>query len=138
MSVLSRRPLRPGWIAAALIIGLPLIGVVVDRTKNEMKRSAVATALTGGDASLAPAFFRKYGCAGCHTIPGVPGADGKVGGALDGLREQVYLGGVLTNTPDNLVQWIVSPQRFSPNTAMPTTGITEAEARDVAAYLYGQ
>jgi cytochrome c1 len=54
------------------------------------------------------------------------------------MSEQVYLGGVLNNTPDNLVQWIVSPQRFSPNTAMPTTGINEDEARHLAAYLYGQ
>ncbi len=66
----------------------------------------------------------------------LPGADGKVGPDLPALRERVYVGGVLRNTPDNLVQWIVDPQRFSPRSAMPATGITEAEARDVAAYLY--
>jgi cytochrome c1 len=48
----------------------------------------------------------------------------------------VYIGGTTNNSPDNLVQWIVSPQTFSPRTVMPATGITEAEARDVAAYLY--
>ncbi|MGY4382706.1 cytochrome c1 [Bradyrhizobium sp. i1.3.6] len=33
---------------------------------------------------------------------------------------------------------IVAPQTFSPRTAMPATGITESEARDIAAYLYAQ
>jgi mono/diheme cytochrome c family protein len=36
------------------------------------------------------------------------------------------------------VRWIVSPQTFSPRSAMPATGISEAEARDVAAWLYSR
>ncbi|TIQ77662.1 MAG: cytochrome c, partial [Mesorhizobium sp.] len=79
-----------------------------------------------------------YGCGGCHVIPGIAGADGKVGGPLVDLRQQVYVGGVVNNTPDNLVQWIVFPQRFSSRSAMPATGISEAEARDLAAYLYAR
>ena len=51
---------------------------------------------------------------------------------------RVYIGGVATNSPDHLIQWIVDPQQFSPRSAMPATGISEAEARDVAAYLYAQ
>jgi cytochrome c1 len=35
-----------------------------------------------------------------------------------------------------MVRWIVNPPFIDPLTAMPATGITEAEARDVAAYLY--
>ena len=60
--------------------------------------------------------------------------------AYDRLNEgqRVYVGGVVANSPDNLVRWIVSPQTFSPRTAMPATGITEAEGRDVAAYLYSR
>jgi cytochrome c1 len=50
----------------------------------------------------------------------------------------VYVAGVATNTADNLIAWIVSPQTFSPRSAMPATGISEAEARDVATYLYSQ
>jgi cytochrome c1 len=75
---------------------------------------------------------------GCHTIPGIPGGDGKVGGPLADIRQRVYVGGVLTNTPNNLIQWIVSPQVFSPRSAMPATGISEPEARDIAAYLYSR
>ena len=40
------------------------------------------------------------------------------------------------NTPDNLVHWVMAPQSMKPRTAMPELGLTESQARDVAAYLY--
>lgn len=102
------------------------------------EREEVARALTGGDPEGAPELITRYGCGGCHTIPGVPGADGKVAGPLTDMRARVYVGGVARNTPRNMVAWIVDPRSLSPRTAMPATGITEAEARDVAAYLYAR
>ncbi|WP_405052131.1 c-type cytochrome [Sinorhizobium sp. 8-89] len=117
---------------------MPLIVVAASVVKERQQRRSVAVAMTQGDPSQAPPIFRRYGCGGCHVIPGVPGADGKVGGPLVDLRERVYLGGVVENTADNLINWIVSPQRFSERSAMPATGITEPEARHLAAYLYAQ
>jgi cytochrome c2 len=104
--------------------------------QTQHRATSAAMAITGGDVMRGPELIRRYGCAGCHTIPGIPGGDGKVGGPLNGIRQRVYVGGVVTNSPDNLIRWIVTPQTFSPRTAMPATGISEAEARDVAAYLY--
>jgi cytochrome c2 len=122
------------WLGAVFTAGCAY--ALADDVADRLTRAQVAMAMTGGNPSYAPQNFRKYGCSGCHTIPGVPGADGQVGGALAGLSGRVYIGGVLTNSPDHLIAWIVTPERFSPNTAMPVTGITETEARDIAAYLY--
>jgi cytochrome c len=99
---------------------------------------AMAKALTRGDPARAPALLRRYGCVGCHTVPGLPGADGKVAPPLEELRSRVYIAGKVQNTPDNLIRWIVSPQALVPGSAMPQTGISESEARDVAAFLYNQ
>ena len=55
---------------------------------------------------------------------------------LEGLRERVYIAGVLPNTPENLVWWIQHPQTVDPKTAMPETGIGPVDAHHVAAYLY--
>jgi cytochrome c2 len=102
---------------------------------RQQETKAEAAALTGGDPDRAADLIVRYGCAGCHTIPGVQRASGRVGPSLQGLAGRVYIGGVLTNRPDHLVRWIVNPHAVSPKTAMPVTGISEAEARHVAAYL---
>ena len=44
--------------------------------------------------------------------------------------------GLVPNTPDELVRWIVMPQSMVPGNAMPNLGISDGEARDIAAYLY--
>jgi cytochrome c2 len=129
---------RTWWIGTAILLAAAASGVGTSVVKDRQQRQAVAVAMTGGNPTMAPQIFRRYGCTGCHTIPGIPGADGRVGGALIDMRERVYVGGVFTNTPENLVQWIVSPPRFSPRTAMPSTGISQEEAKDLAAYLYAR
>ncbi|MCK1716077.1 MULTISPECIES: c-type cytochrome [unclassified Bradyrhizobium] len=129
---------RSGYAIA--VVGLLVAAAIATGFvwKSRQQTESLARAITGGDPSRAPALMRRYGCAGCHTIPGVPGGDGRVGSSLADLRERVYIAGVATNSPDNLARWIVAPQTFSPRTAMPATGISESEARDIAAYLYAQ
>src|SRR5579884_3808674 len=65
-----------------------------------------AAALTGGDPAAAPAEIEYYGCASCHVVPGVAGANGLIGPSLRHFANRVYIGGVLENTPENLIHWI--------------------------------
>ncbi|MCA1408744.1 cytochrome C [Ensifer sp. IC3342] len=130
--------LKTSLLLTSIVVAMPLVVVGANVLKERQQRRSAAMAMTQGDPSQAPPIFRKYGCGGCHVIPGIAGADGKVGGPLVDLRERVYLAGVVENTSDNLVNWIASPQRFSQRSAMPATGITESEARHLAAYLYAQ
>jgi cytochrome c2 len=122
-----------GLLVIAAAVGLWL---AYQAYSVEVENVAVARAITQGDPDQAETSLMRYGCAGCHTIPGIPGADGQVGPQLSELRKRVYIGGVLRNSPDNMIAWIVDPPGHSPNTAMPVTGISSDEARDVAAYLY--
>lgn len=120
---------RCGLRIAALVLAAAVAGGCSrDNTK--------LLALTGGNPDRAPAAIQKYGCGSCHEIPGIAGARADVGPPLGGVGERAYVGGVLTNTPDNLVRWIMTPRAVSPRTAMPELGVTEGEARDIAAYLY--
>jgi mono/diheme cytochrome c family protein len=124
-------------VAAAASCVLLAVGVVALLQVNQMREERdVAQALTGGNPAKAAELATRFGCAGCHTIPGVSGAHGQVAAPLLDLRKRVYLAGVVRNTAENLVQWIVDPPSLSPRTAMPVTGISRREAADVAAYLY--
>jgi cytochrome c1 len=48
----------------------------------------------------------------------------------------MYIGGVLQNTPANLIRWIQDPPAVDAKTAMPNLHVTETDARDIATYLY--
>jgi cytochrome c2 len=121
-------------VVVAVLIAAGAAGFAYWQVQQRAIEKAVQ--LTGGDPATGRHLMREFGCAGCHTIPGVPGATGQVGPQLTRLGKRVYIAGVLPNTPDNLARWIVDPKAFSPRTAMPRTGISPGQARDVAAYLY--
>ena len=51
-------------------------------------------------------------------------------------RRRAYIAGRLPNRPTMLTVWLRDPPPIDPETAMPALGLSEAEALDVAAYLY--
>lgn len=102
--------------------------------KSDIEKTAMS--LTGGDPAKGPAAIRRYGCQTCHTIPGIQGGRGKVGPSLEGIGGRTYLAGQLPNNGQNMIRWIRDPQGVEPGTAMPELGVTEADGKDIAAYLY--
>lgn len=95
-----------------------------------------AESLTGGNVQRGKSAIGRYGCGACHTIPGVAGAEATVGPPLSNIAVRAYLGGHLSNSPDNMMKWIRHPQQVDPNNVMPEMGVTEQDARDITAYLY--
>jgi cytochrome c1 len=69
-------------------------------------------------------------------IPGIREADGRVGPSLAGFAQRQIIAGQLSNNAENLIRWIVNPPSIEPGTAMPNLGVTEEQARDIAAYLF--
>ena len=90
-----------------------------------------------GDAAGGQLLLRQFGCGTCHRIPGVAAAEGIVGPPLEGVGRRVYLAGVVPNSPENMASFIRAPRRFKPSTTMPDLGVSEAQARDMVAYLGG-
>jgi cytochrome c len=136
--MLSRLRQRPRLIAATTAVvlicaaGASFGGYYAKQQSRAMER---AMALTGGDPNKAPDLILQFGCAGCHQIPGIRGPSGKIGPPLADVGSRIYLGGRVVNTPDTLIEWITDPHQIDPASAMPTTGISKEQARDVAAYL---
>jgi len=118
------RPIR------ALPLLLPLLLAACEGEPPAQLRVA------GGDPARGKQVVRDFGCGGCHVIPGVIGAVSWAGPPLTEWARRGYLAGHLPNSPDNLVAWLRDPQAISPESAMPNLGLTEAQARDAASYLF--
>ena len=89
-----------------------------------------------GDAERGRRAMAELECGACHVIPGVPGARGHVGPTLAEYRRNVYVAGKHPNVPEVLIRFVRDAPSLAPDTAMPEIAMTDAQARDIAAYLY--
>jgi cytochrome c1 len=117
-----------GFIAALLL------SAGCSTSNAALSRSEVLA--VGGDPARGVETIQNAGCGSCHYIPGVAGAHGMVAAPLTWFSRRTFIAGEVPNTPENLVLWIRSPQAIEPHTAMPSAGLNDRQARDVAAYLY--
>jgi cytochrome c2 len=116
----------------AVLWGVAALALVACASQHD---EAGAERATGGDAGKGAEAIKAYGCGACHRIGGIRQATGTVGPPLTGLAARGFIAGELGNTPSNLVRWIMDPQEVEPGVAMPDLDVTEADARDIAAYL---
>lgn len=117
------------------ILSLMLLAICGCRNTRE-RAVADAVARVGGDPQRGEGLVQRYGCGGCHRMPGTDGAVGKRAPSLESIAVEPYISGNLPNTPENLMRWIQSPRSIRPQTKMPELGIGHAEARDITTYLY--
>jgi mono/diheme cytochrome c family protein len=69
-------------------------------------------------------FREKYGCQSCHIVGG---SGGYVGPPLDKAGERLQ--------PGWIYRWLLNPQKYKPETLEPRSGLSDAEAKDLTAYL---
>jgi mono/diheme cytochrome c family protein len=69
-------------------------------------------------------FREKYGCPSCHIVGG---NGGYVGPPLDKTGDRLR--------PDWIYHWLLNPQKYKSETLEPRAGLSEAEAKDLTAYL---
>ena len=120
---MTRGRARVGAVAAALLLGV----AACSSTDKPIP--------TKGDDETGKEAIEKYGCGGCHTIPGVRNADGLVGPPLVKFSKRSFIAGRLANTEENLARWVQNPQAVDPGNAMPDLNVTPEDAENIAAYL---
>ena len=127
---MSERDKSRDTAAALVLLAAVLAGCGEGQVKEEAAR------MTGGNPEHGVVLIQKYGCSACHTIPGIEGARATIGPSLDRIGQRASLAGELPNTPENLIRWITDPQSVERGTTMPDVGVSDREARHIAAYLY--
>lgn len=126
------------WSTVAFLKAMPRM------TADEYKRFAASSVdaecpkpTTAGEYATerAQMMLRQYACDNCHQIEGMVGPLTHIGPSLRHWRERKYIAGILPNTRENLVRWIVDPQGVSPHTLMPDLDVIEPHAEHMARYL---
>lgn len=132
MATIPRRA-RPGrrWALVCALLAGPAAGCQAKSITLPPPRE-----VTGGDPAQGAELAWAYGCGTCHIIPGVAGAEATVGPPLTGWAHRTFIAGAIPNEPRELIVWLMDPQLVEPGTAMPDLGVTEPQARHMAAYLF--
>jgi mono/diheme cytochrome c family protein len=124
------------WAIVSFMSELPRLSPEQYRARSTRSEAVSEPAIVSApDARRGKRAIRQYACVTCHAIPGIVGANAPVGPPLKQIGTRGFIAGVLPNTPENMVRWIRHPQAVNPKSAMPDLGVTERDARDIAAYL---
>jgi mono/diheme cytochrome c family protein len=128
------------WSVVAFLKALPDLDVrgyrvlVDDSAGTGCEPRASLPARTEG----ADVLLRQYACHSCHRVEGVIGPRVEAGPPLTDWPRRAYIAGVLPNTRENLVRWIVDPRAVSPQTLMPDLDVSPEHARAMADFLFAQ
>ena len=87
-----------------------------------------------GNAAAAKAHMEKYACQACHVIPGM-GEGGALGPDLTGFAVRTTLNGRVQKNPQAVAAYLLNPTAVDAQTSMPAVGLSEEEAKDIAAFL---
>ena len=128
------------WSVVAFVKQLPALSpadyaTLVRSARQTTQPAPVAASQEPLDRERGRKALEQYGCVGCHEIPRMVGPEARLGPTLHGIASRKVLAGLLDNTPENLVRFIREPQRVKPGSAMPDLGVTERDARDMAAHM---
>ena len=98
--------------------------------KNQQQPARRDTAVAEGRR-----VFETQACMNCHAISGTA-ATGRFGPDLTHLMSRATLAsGAMDNTPENLRQWIKSPDAFKNGALMPAMQLSDEQLDAVTAYL---
>ncbi|UYH54105.1 c-type cytochrome [Qipengyuania sp. SS22] len=116
-------------MTAMALVGAPLVAC---KDPVETRREPASGAENRGLAAI-----ERAGCGSCHEIPGLDWPSGRLGPSLEGFDDVGLIAGQLPNRPDILAAFVRDAPAVKEGSSMPSMPVSEDEAADIAAYLYG-
>jgi mono/diheme cytochrome c family protein len=123
------------WDVVAFVKQMPSLSPDEYERLRELRTTEPQAADAAPDARRGRHAIQQYACITCHAIPGVVGSQAPVGPSLERIAARSFIAGVLPNTSENMVLWLIAPQDVKPGTAMPDLDMRARDAKDIAAYL---
>ena len=106
------------------------IGVLVDYMEKVFVADSIERDIPVTPEAVARGkalYYDKYGCQSCHQL-NLKG--GYVGPPLDNVGNRL--------TPGWIYHWLMNPQQYVPETIEPRSGMSEADAEQIVAFLMNQ
>lgn len=114
-----------------------LLRVIVE-TPDDFDRWLAHEAEAAADEPAARAacdVFLGQSCVNCHRVRGTPAAGGYAPDLTHLMSRQTLGAGVLENRAENLERWVRDPQAIKPGCLMPDFKLSDADRRQIVAYL---
>jgi cytochrome c oxidase assembly factor CtaG/cytochrome c2 len=127
--------LRRSRAGVVVVVAGAALAIASGGCRSSAASTADAAAIARGNPQAGRALVRAVGCQSCHHIAGFHGPEGNVGPPLDSFPARMTIAGKLSNTPDDLVYFLMHPQAVVPGGAMLDLHLDERAARDIAAFL---
>jgi cytochrome c oxidase subunit 2 len=108
-----------------------------DQFARWLENEAKEAAPPGNDAAAQAGkeVFLSQSCVNCHRVRGTP-AQGTYAPDLTHLMSrQTLASGMVPNTPENLRQWLLDPQKVKPGCLMPAFALTSRDRDLLVGYL---
>lgn len=119
-----------------MALGVLLIGCALGGPAACADKTTGPRQITDADPGRGLQVIEKAGCGACHSVPGLRWPAGSMAAPLDGFGNSPMIAGRLPNQPEVLIRFVQDAPSLDPDSPMPAMPISDAEARDVAAYLY--
>jgi cytochrome c oxidase subunit II len=101
-----------------------------------IQQPGAPNAAQGNQYAAGEKLFTAKGCVACHSLYAVNAPKGMVGPNLANVGARSHIAaGTLKNTDENLAHWIRDPQGIKKGVLMPNLGVSEADAKTLAAFL---
>lgn len=88
-----------------------------------------------GSTEDGKAVFISKACTGCHTVEGIPQAQGKVGPDLTHQAGRSLIAGTLPRSDENMRKWLSDPLAVKSVALMPNQNLTDDEIDALIVFL---
>lgn len=100
---------------------------------NPFEFASPKGAYAGGNAERGKLLFESVGCQACHVVGEMTKVRETRGTSYDIAPELSRVGSKVS--PDWMYDWIRNPRHYNPTTKMPSLRLSDAEAKDIVAFL---
>lgn len=127
--------LAPGVVLSMVLLSIAISACSSTESTSNPSPETAQVASPAGSVEEGKAIFISKPCIGCHTVEGIPQAQGQAGPDLTHQAGRPLIADTLTRTDENMRKWLSDPAAVKSGVLMPKPNLTDDEMDDLIAFL---